>query len=329
MAHQSKEGSVHVEVGYGPNPDPDHPQRTRVAYYSIGRLTQPALDWPMLERVLDAVIIALDSPTAHDHETHKQATAALHALKQAGFLQACSPDRLFNEFGAWPRLLPRLITDERWHLLFASLHGAEAARRYRQQARAWVEYAERTMARLLEQNNTLRELVQAAQRQGPAGRGPHGGDIRSATLPAATASPPATRASGVTHIASVADESLTSRQPPRVTPPASATPVDRSHGNAVKSHQYDAKTESLGANQLILRSRSCENIDQKRISPASAMVEGESPRYSRVGDSINPIIEAISVADDAIPPIEPHLRDGELTTKRLDNTFWVEVNFIL
>lgn len=332
-------GLVQVEAGYGPSQDPDNPQRTRVAYYSIGRLTHPVLDWSMLERVLDSVMIALDPPTAHDRDVHKKASAALQSLKQAGFLQNCLPDRLFNEFGAWPRLLPTLIADQRWIQLFTSLHGDEAAREYRQQARAWVEYAERTIARLMEQNNQIRELVQEAQRQGQTGRGPRGGgaagsfhisssSVATHVVPA-TEGLPATEATRVTPIASVAAESLPSRQAIQVTPIAPATPGGGSLCNTVKLSRDNSNYESLDRDQLTLRSRSGEIGEREQLSATVTSETARDVRSDRSIDSIGALVDTRTCADEAIPLVEPHIREGELATKRLDTKFWTEVNFIL
>jgi hypothetical protein len=322
-------GLVHVETSYGPSPDPDNPQRTRVAYYSIGRLQQPALDWAMLEHVLNALLVALDPPQAHDRDLHKKASAALQSLKHAGFLQNCPPDRLFHEFGAWPRLLPTLVMDERWGQLFTHLHGEAATLTYRRQARAWAEYAERTMARLVEQNERIRALVQDAQRQGSGGRGPLGGPTATGSSDGAPYHVAATQAAGATQGACVAGESLGSRQPVQVTRGASATRHDLASAHATKAVQNASHAESLTTDQLTLRSRRGAEHDQKLIPTTRTVTERNTDAYSDQSRRIELADDSYSCGEDDIPLVEPHIRDGELTTKRLDATFWTEVNFIL
>ena len=118
-------GLLHVEVGYGPSLDPERPKRTRVAYYVVGRLDHPVLDWSMLDRVLDALMPALDNaPGEHGAaERQRKAQAALRSLAQAGMLQDTDPDDLLYPYGAWPTLLPTLIDDARWIALFTQIHG--------------------------------------------------------------------------------------------------------------------------------------------------------------------------------------------------------------
>ncbi|MDQ3904838.1 MAG: hypothetical protein M3300_05175, partial [Actinomycetota bacterium] len=166
-------GLLHIEVGYGPSPDPERPKRTRVAYYVVGRLDHPVLDWSMVDRLLDALMIALAEPEI-DHvpaERQRKAQAALRSLAQAGMFQNIDPEDLFYLYGAWPALLPTLVEDERWIALFAHLHGTDAVSRYRKQARAWVEYAQRTAARLMQENRAIGDQLLAAQRRGPRGGG--------------------------------------------------------------------------------------------------------------------------------------------------------------
>ena len=302
-------GLVQVEVGYGQTADPDHPQRTRVAYYTVGRLDHPILDWSMVQQVLDAVLVALapDGSLTDRSGQRKQAQAALRTLGQAGFLHP-RPDRVFWTLGAWPNLLPTLIMDERWVALFTHLHGADAVPRYRQQARAWVESAQRTRERLLQHNAVIQDLIHTAQRQLPGGpRGGSGaggaGHGSSATL-GAPATDPATsgEAIRVTQPASVADVSLGCRQAVRVTQPASATSAAGSHRDALHATRPARSDMSLQRDQLTSRCR------EMNIFPAATNILPE--------------------ADD-LPLVEPHLRDAELASTRLDTAFWVAVNQIL
>ncbi len=75
-------GLLHVEVQRGPSADPERLQYTTTTYYVVGRLDHPVLDWQMLERVLQALMIALDEPSAELGVTEQQrkAQAALRSL---------------------------------------------------------------------------------------------------------------------------------------------------------------------------------------------------------------------------------------------------------
>lgn len=311
-------GLLHVEVGYGSSIDPERPNHTHVAYYVVGRLDHPVLDWSMLERVLDAVLIALDTPDLdkEDAARQKKAEAALRSLGQAGLLQNCDPEDLFYPFGAWPTLLSTLIQDQRWVALFSHLHGAEAIPRYRQQARGWIEYAQRTAARLMRENQAIGAQVLAAQQRGPRGSGsPHGGSplppssrpssLNSSQIPMTSSSKPVE----VTSTGFVTGESLASHQPVEVTSTGSVTPGARSHQKAQKPARAARAGVSLAVDQLTLSS-SWEGIYAPPVD--SVTHHGDSP-----------------VVSETLPLVEPHLRDAELTSTRFDAYFWCAVNQIL
>ena len=314
-------GLLHVEVGYGSSNDPERPNNTHVTYYVVGRLDHPVLDWPMLARVLDALQLALDAPSP-DKETaarQRRAQAALRSLGQAGLLQDADPADVFYPFGTWPTLLPTLVHDERWIALFTHLHGADAVLRYRQQARAWVEYAQRSAARLMQENQAIAEQLLAAQRRGPQGA-PGGGSIprggpefpASAPSPTATASQIPVTSAGkpieVTYTGFVTGESLASHQPIEVTYTGSVTPVGGSHREGINPGSRSGTAESLAVDQLTLSS------SRERIGQPSDSV-------TRDGDK--------ATAFDNLPLVEPHLHDAELTSTRFDAYFWCAVNQIL
>ena len=122
-------GLLHVETGYGASSDPERPRHTRVAYYVVGRLDHPVLDWPTLSRVLEALMPALgpaDDDARATDGLQRKARAALRSLSQAGMFQNVDPEDLLYPYGAWPTLLPTLVQDERWSALFAHLHGERA-----------------------------------------------------------------------------------------------------------------------------------------------------------------------------------------------------------
>ncbi|HEX6293003.1 MAG TPA: DnaA N-terminal domain-containing protein [Herpetosiphonaceae bacterium] len=295
-------GLADVVVDYGQSSDPAHPQRTRVAYYTIGRLDQPVLNWAMLSHVLDALVIGLDSSSGHADD--QKAQSAIQALKQGGFLQEGEPGDLFWELGAWPHLLPALINDPRWEAIYSSLHTAGAIRPYREQARRWVEYALQKAARLAHENQAMADMLQAAQRRGPHGAHP----TRPAVDTSRVSVPyqiPATQAHQVTSIACVADESLDCREAVEVTSIASATLLRGSHSNTINPLSDHSDSESLARDQLTLTSLSVNKRDS-RDSFSGATSPGDS--------TLN---------------IQPHIRQEELHTTKLDTVFWATVNQIL
>ena len=313
-------GLLHVEVGYGPSPDPERPKRTRVVYYVVGRLDHPVLDWSMVDRLLDALMIALAEPEI-DHvpaERQRKAQAALRSLAQAGMFQNIDPEDLFYPYGAWPALLPTLVEDERWIALFAHLHGADAVSGYRKQARAWVEYAQRTAARLMQENRAIGDQLLAAQRRGPRGGGspneslpPRSGPTTE--TPGAFSHNSATQAVRVTQTPSVAGMSLACRQAARVTQTASATSSDGSLANAV-NQVYTVQPEmSLERDQLI--NSSSREESRKTLFPATDVATGDTaPEWQDIDD---------------LPSVEPHLQDVELASTRQDAYFWCAVQQIL
>jgi hypothetical protein len=332
-------GLLHVEVGtYGPSADPERPNHTRVAYYVVGRLDRPTLDWPMLDRLLTAVHCALE-PDGGDEAAarqQKKAMAALRSLGQAGFLQLCDPEDLLYPLGAWPYLLPTLMADSRWEALFTHLHGAAAMHQYRQQGRAWVEYARRVAERLRLENEAIRDQILAAQR-----RGPHGGPSSPPTTPsfppiaepsstrsgeatalrepagATSGRMPATRQpvssaqpGGVSETGRVAGLSLASRYPGGVSETGSATTPEDPHRQMEDPQCVGVAGESLLDDQLT--SRPCCQV----IDPSSSL--------ATPGRTADP-----ARASDILPAVAPHLRDEELATTRYDGTFWCAVNTIL
>src|SRR3712207_5075652 len=64
-------GLLHIEVQYGASIDVERPRHTAAAYYVVGRLDHPVLDWSMLERILDALMPALESPFADSKADRK------------------------------------------------------------------------------------------------------------------------------------------------------------------------------------------------------------------------------------------------------------------
>lgn len=344
-------GLLHVEVGsYGPSADPERPNHTRVAYYAVGRLDHPTLDWPMLDRLLSSVHLALAPGGTDDSAARQQkkAMAALRSLGQAGFLQLCDPEDLFYPLGAWPYLLPTLIADPRWEALFTHLHGAVAMQRYRQQGRAWVEYAQRIAERLRIENDAIRDQVLAAQRRGPRGGTPSSSStpaIPSTSYPSNSSSMLATgrsnpagvntvplvfansrathpqisathaetmleQAGPVNETGCVAEMSLTSRYPGAVSETGLATHDQYPQQQAVVPVAEDVASESLRDDQLTSPC-CCKGIDQFPILATQ---------------------HALATSDiegDYLPPIAPHLHDAELATTRYDGTFWCAINAIL
>lgn len=341
-------GLLHVEVGrYGPSADPERPNHTRVAYYVVGRLDHPTLDWHMLDRLLTALYIALEPERTDDQAARQQkkAAAALRSLGQSGFLQLCDPEDLLYPFGAWPYLLPTLIADPRWEALFTHLHGAAAMERYRQQARAWVEYVQRMIERLQLEHDAIREQLLAAQRRGPRSGptsspgpptippiGQQDMSASSATaMPVAVSTVPQVAATtgatssqvaathwyavsaepvGVSAPRRVAGESLASRYPVAVSEAPSATLRTEPQQMPEPPLPIRVAGESLRDDPLTSRYR-WEVIDQS--TPAA-------PRGAPGASD--------SDGND-LPAVAPHLRDDELATTCYDAAFWCAVNMIL
>lgn len=348
-------GLLHVEVGaYGPSYNPERPNHTRIAYYVVGRLDHPTLDWPMLDRLLQALYLAAEPRNGNEElaTQQKKAEAALRSLGQAGFLQMCDPDDLFYPLGAWPHLLPTLLADERWEALFSLLHGTTAVQQYRQHGRAWVEYAQRLARRLRQENDAIRDQVIAAQRNGSRGgasfppstpghsvaaddeRGsspataapgqakPASQPTRPGTSAATSSQKPATQTRpserkpvSLTPTGSVAALSLPCRYPVSMAAAGSATSRNLAQQAAVQQAQMDVAEESLRADQLT--SRCCSEKNETTSTPAPVQLASGSS-------------DIVSVTlPDTLSPVAPHLQDAELATTRYDATFWCAVNRIL
>jgi hypothetical protein len=333
-------GLVHVEVQYGSSSDVERPHYTAATYYVVGRLDHPVLDWPMLGRVLDALMVALE-PSASDPTyatRQKDAQAALRSLGQAGMLQNIDPEDLFDPDGAWPSLLPTLIQDERWTKLFVQLHGVAALQPYRQQARAWVEWAQRRATRLMQENRAIANQLLAAQRRGPRGGGHNG----TPGMPPAHSpfsqmnNAPETYGMG-THASGsvgavpekrlfmgtnarvpegrevnhgpepVSGESPMSPQGLAVTQRPVETNAYKSWQQPVPEAQSVAKDESLQRDQISLHVGSHENLIHHSGQPSV-------PQADEQGD---------------IPLVAAYLRDDELSSTRHDSHFWQAVQQIL
>lgn len=313
-------GLLHVDVVYGQGTDPERPHHTHVAYYVVGRLDHPVLDWPMLERVLDALMIAL-GPTASEKAElshQKKAEAALRSLGQAGLLQDCDPKDLFYELGAWPTLLPTLVGDPRWATLFAHLHGTSAMQRYRHQARMWAEYAQRYVARLEQDNQAIRDQVLSAQRSGPRRSDTAvTGSFVEQSEPAAVTRPLSqirvTTPVEVTSTGVVTSESPASHLPAQVTSTGSVTTGASCRPAAEGAGVAMNQAESLAGDQLT-HDRCCRGA----ISSTDLLVTLAENSDTHTDTS-----------SDNLPLIEPHLRDAELGSTRFDGYFWCTVNDIL
>lgn len=314
-------GLVHVEVDYGPSTDPDRPNRTHVSYYTVGRLDHPVLDWPMLERVLNAVHVAVEPVSSNKSPAHRKAEAALRSLGNSGFLQHCDPADLFYEYGAWPSLLPTLIHDDRWVALYTHLHGAEAVVHYRKQARAWIAYAQRIAARLMDENRAIGDMLLAAQRRGPQGGGSpldngagSGFGISPTLTPAAAHANPATKPIQLNQGGFVAGESLTSPKAPQLNQGGIATRTSGSLQQAILPDHPNVADESLHRDQLTSRCR----------------WEKESFFHNFSSSSDTSISDNdIGLELWELPPVEQLIRDDELTTTRQDHAFWCEINYTL
>ncbi|PLS80244.1 MAG: hypothetical protein CYG59_09050 [Chloroflexi bacterium] len=316
-------GLLHVEVVRGAVADPDRPNATNVAYYSVGRLDHPVLDWRMLDRILAALIIAFNEPGA-DGGLVKKAEAAVRALGQSGMLQNCDPDDLFYPHGSWPSLLATLIYDERWVRLFSQLHGADAVTSYRQQAHVWIQAVQRSAARLNAENDRIRAMMLDAQCN-PRRDTRQSSDIGldSSDTSRNTFRPPATpgespATSGVKAIqlnqgASVAVMSPATRKAMQLNQGASATTTAGSDGDACAGDLWLASSESLSGDQLT------GGIGRRTEYPDSQTFPATGSASDNTTDPSEPHFFAI----------DEHLRDEEATSTRYDLVFWSAVNLIL
>jgi hypothetical protein len=321
----SKVGLLHVDVRVGASRDPYRPQRTRVAYYTVGRLESGQLTWSILHTVLDALMVAI-SPQPHAPVSElRRAKEALRVLGQAGFLQNRDPDHLFKTFGAWPQLIPTMIADERWQQLFTHLHGEQDMRAYCTRARAWVEYAHRLNERRDQANQQIQDRLTSYYRSiidsDPSG-GNGTNDLSASpghmpysdtTVTYDSQIPATSIAEGMrvttrpSVAGNVAGESLESRQGMRVTHEPSATHGTAAHHASLNALSTRQNGESLQP-QLINKSyRSIHNQDSGTFSDSD----------SDKNDS------DISVS------VAAFLDDHELHTTRLDGSFWCMVNRIL
>ncbi|HEX6287915.1 MAG TPA: DnaA N-terminal domain-containing protein [Herpetosiphonaceae bacterium] len=340
-------GLVHVEVQYGSSGDIERPHHTAATYYVVGRLDHPVLDWKMLERVLDALLVALE-PAAADPlgaTRQKDAQAALRSLGQAGMLQNTDPEDLFDPDGAWPSLLPALIQDERWARLFAHLHGVDALQPYRQQARAWVEWSQRRAARLMQENRAIANQLLSAQRRYPrggghngtpgipntspgagvpavpgtdaAGTGVPGTTERGSSMPGTIASSCVPEGLAVTQTPDVSAESPQSPQGLAVTRRPLGTGGEEAQQQRESQEQVDVSAESL-LRDLIIMPWSHETSNPPF---------GETPIQSIGGTRLARSLIEPAVGD--IPLVAPHIRDDELSSTRHDSHFWQAVQQIL
>ncbi|MBV9790343.1 MAG: hypothetical protein JOZ51_19285, partial [Chloroflexi bacterium] len=334
------------------------------AYYVVGRLDHPVLDWAMLERVLNALMVALEQPGTDPIAVSRQkdAQAALRSLGLAGMLQNIDPDDLFDPDGAWPSLLPALLHDPRWIELFTHLHGSEALQPYRQQVRAWVEWSQRRAARLMQENRAIADQLLAAQRRNPRGGGQSGSPAQtpnsyptaaetSAGTHAAQRMTPANTAfmsfddeadnvpvgmqvnqapfvvpegSGVNR--GPEQESLLSLRGLEVTERPSETPPRSSHGQGMIERSSGVPDESLRRNQISLP---CWGQESSNPKPPETFTSPEIVRPTETRSSTRAAVERSIHEPEEPPPIAPHLRDDELSTTRQDGHFWQSVQQIL
>jgi hypothetical protein len=305
-------GLLHVEVQRGPSADPDRLKYTTTTYYVVGRLDHPVLDWPIMERVLNALMIALDEPSSEPGfvERQRKAQAALRSLGQAGMLQNEHPEHLFEPDGVWPALLPTLVEDKRWVACFAHLHGLKAIDRFRRHARTWVEWTQRRSERAEQENMAIREQVVGAQRRS-----------RSTTWMRETRTAIHTRMSTlggtdgpeVTSGPSVPPMSLARPRGIEVTSGLSGTSEEITHGDALAAHQCDVPHLSL---------------DRQLINSSSSGEETSIQSFSGTTD------HPVNQADPALhstpcPRVAPHLREDELVSGCVDARFWRTVQQIL
>ncbi|HEY0734784.1 MAG TPA: DnaA N-terminal domain-containing protein [Herpetosiphonaceae bacterium] len=357
-------GLVHVEVQYGSSGDLDRPYHTAATYYVVGRLDHPVLDWTMLERVLNALMIALEPPSTDPSVTSRQkdAQAALRSLGQAGMLQNIDPEDLFDPDGAWPSLLPNLIQDARWIELFVRLHGVEALQPYRQQVRAWVEWAQRRAARLMQENRAIGDQLLAAQRRGPRGGGHNGtppnpgghaapteastGTISAQRMTPANTSfvafnqpldydvPAATEVNqippavpeGLAMNQGRSELSLTSPQGLGVSErPLGTQPRSPHHAGAIQQSER-VPDESLSRNQISLP---CWGQESGNPEPGETVASAETLKQPETAVPPLGAAQKSEPEPDDIPLVAPHLCDDELSTTRQDGHFWQTVQQIL
>lgn len=357
-------GLVHVEVQYGSSGDLDRPYHTAATYYVVGRLDHPVLDWPMLERVLNALMVALEPPSTDPSAVSRQkdAQAALRSLGQAGMLQNIDPDDLFDPDGAWPSLLPALIQDPRWIELFTRLHGSDALQPYRRQARAWVEWAQRRAVRLMQENRAIADQLLAAQRRSPRGGGQSGTPsqtFNSYSAPAATSAGtrsaqrmtpantacvsfndqaddvpagthmnqrPLTVFEGLEVNQGRSQESLLSLQGLEVTERPSETHARSPHSQPMIEQSEGVPDESLSRNQISLP---CWGQESSNPKPAKTLPTPKIAKSTETPVTTRVAVQKFTYELEETPPVAPHLHDDELSTTRQDGHFWQSVQEIL
>jgi hypothetical protein len=324
-------GLLHVEISRGASSDPDRPWHTTTAYYVVGRLDHPVLDWSMLERVLDALMIVLDPPL-HDScnaEQQKKAQAALRSLAQAGMFQDVNPVDLFDPDGAWPSLLPTLIQDERWTSLFVHLHSVEASITYRQQARAWVEWTQRRAARVMQENAAIRDQILAAQRKGP--RGGNSGGSNSITIPQQNSPHAKTQTStpGTPMDNTGATPSITPPEGTEVTSIPSVPDLSLPRPEGIEVNSVPSGTCNKSAQHDVLHqvraSVPDESLAKDLVNSTSRSKEKDIPSSFETSDVMRDIDQQLS----ALPPVAPYLRDDELASTRHDVHFWQAIQHAL
>ncbi|HEX6288226.1 MAG TPA: DnaA N-terminal domain-containing protein [Herpetosiphonaceae bacterium] len=324
------------------------------------------LDWDTLDRVLTALMPALD-PT---HPEHAIGQAAVRVLSQGGILQNAEPAYRFYADGAWPDLVPRLLNDARWTRLFTQLHGTAALRVYRRRARAWVAQAQRARARQQQAQRPDEEPEDGDGGTGGAGSSDPGG----AALPptAAPETSPTTEARAARGSAAVADLSpLCRRCVASVSPPVARDPDPRATPRTLSlpdqprvardpdpratpsnvslaDHQRVARdpippatprTLSLADQRPVARDpdpRATRYVDRPQEPPAQVSLADRDvslPDRSLTEESLttqdsdNDTID--DSASDTLLSIARHLRAEELASTRQDLAFWREVHRIL
>lgn len=305
--------------------DPEHPNRTHVAYYSVGKLDYPQLDWPMLSQVFDALMDALD-PAAPNQRAAQQ---ALRALSRSGLFQPGDPADVFYDFGAWPALLPQVLTDARWEALFSYLHGPAALAPYRAAARAWCAAVARTMQRRAARNQAILDAIQTMQQDPSSGPlTPPAAADPSTSLPLVpgTASPASAQAGDLRSSASVPAESPQSPQAgdpgsaPSGTPRRRSQPDASSAGSMRVPDESPARESYTGINRGGWEERDSANTADRDSDVLDVRDIGGVPAPGDTGTCQQVVFEE---------DISRYLRDEELASCCLDAAFWCAVNQIL
>jgi hypothetical protein len=293
----------------------------------------------MLERVLDALMFALEPPAADPRiaARQKDAQAALRSLGQAGMLQHIDPEDLFDPDGAWPSLLPTLIQDQRWEHLFAHLHGLVALQPYRQQARAWVEWAQRRSVRLMQENRVIANQLLAAQRRNPRGSGSQGTPGIPFTPPHV---PPTAYASGTGQAETLLLGTYASEAG------VAETTMHVPEGHAATQEPVVPTTSLMSPQGLgVIEGRVGTSIAEARhqaVPAQTQVVSGESLRRDQITmpcwsheqsihttDETEPAQNTLEQPSGDIPLVAPHIRDEELSSTRHDSHFWQAIQQIL